>query len=271
LKKDWQDAQSDLLLLQSELQKRTESETSLAAQVSSLATQLSNASIVNGQTTQTLLGRVQSLDDERKTLRFSIHILSRKLYQVSDQLKLMSADQLRLIADAKFQEGQAREAAQAHSEIVVQLKDQDAWLDKIMQERALLQQEVDRQDAEMKQNHEARQDMLKVVQQHAEHLEKNTLERLAFLETTTDIQTQLSGVMGSVVAELPKNKSEEVEGMPEDELVDQVIERILSMHDERTVVIDEENPVEDIVSTKMLESLIANEGAIHLEEEKKED
>ena len=244
LEEDCQLLRKDIRVLKEQLAKRTANEAVLAGQVASLAQQLSETSHNNNDSTNAFVARIDNLEEERKNMRASIHILTHKLFKVGNVVKSMGDDQDRMIEQAKHQETQIVKSIDALSAIMDQLTLQGNWISSAMEERQQLRESVERQQAELNEQQKVRDEIFSAAKEHGELLIVASSKNTTFLNTITSIKGVLAEAMAEELKELP---NEESSYRNADELVDQVMEQILpksSEDEEQEKPVNEEPTVE---------------------------
>lgn len=111
---DWANSQANIAILESQLKKRMENEHLLAAQVSSLASRLSESANGNMKNSR----EIKEFRDQKSTLETTVRLLKERLNNVTTVMETTREKQMSILDDAIAQEETMAKCMESHAQMV---------------------------------------------------------------------------------------------------------------------------------------------------------
>ncbi|KAK1737567.1 hypothetical protein QTG54_011853 [Skeletonema marinoi] len=236
--KDAASAQANVTALEATLQKKIESEKSLASQVSMLASQLASSANSTTEATSHYQVKCEELEGQNSKLRSQIAVLNGKLTTVASALDAMSAEQERIIEAAVKHEQTMATAIEAHKLIVATTAKQESLMEEAAKEREEIVAILMRQAEDSEKTVEDREKVLDMVKELEPMAEAATTERDAVVASVQKQREYMDFMMNGELQFLKKTVSEE-------ENADVIEEKTQEMESKKEEFLTEETPVEE--------------------------
>jgi len=231
-------AQANVTALEATLQKKIESEKSLASQVSMLASQLASSANSTTEATSHYQVKCEELEGQNSKLRSQIAVLNGKLTTVASALDAMSAEQERIIEAAAKHEQTMATAIEAHKLIVATTAKQESLMEEAAKEREEIVAILMRQAEDSEKTVEDREKVLDMVKELEPMAEAATTERDAVVASVQKQREYMDFMMNGELQFLKKTVSEE-------ENADVIEEKTQEMESKKEEFLTEETPVEE--------------------------
>ena len=245
---EWANAQATCAILDSQLKKKMEAEHSLATQVSSLAGQLAVSAAESRETSTKLVKRIRELEDERTTLRDTVHDLSKRLQLIVRLLEDMAVQQNSIIGQAKIHEEMVESTMSAHSQILSDAMAQEVNLERARQEREQIRKMLDNQEEQVRESEEQRAQMMNAIAVQGQHMESTKQARDQIITSVKAMGGDIDGLLDDVLSVIPKA------GEKEAILVDTVINNVMNADTGRHSSLPREKMFDTMLSDVLVSS-----------------
>lgn len=226
LEADCRGLRADIMVLEEQVRVGSETEKSLAGQVSLLASQLQAATESSGSSTTAFTNRIRSLESERETLRFTVQRLSKKLYHVAGLLDNMGKEQNKIVDQALGHEDQSAQIACAQADLLQEVKEQAELVEKARKEKDEVVKFLNDRLEHLEHTEVTKKSVLTAIEEQANQLALTSENRLEFIKGVAELKEQMGDVLDSVYLELPRV-------VPDDDaLVDQVLKIVTGRRSE---------------------------------------
>ncbi len=207
--KDAASAKANATALEATLEKKIESEKSLANQVSQLAAQLASSANTTTEATSHYQEKCEELEAQNNKLKAQIAILNGKLRTVASALDAMSTEQERIVEAAAKHEQTMAAAMEAHKAIVTTTTEQEAVMEEAAKEREEIVAILMRQAEDAEKTVEAREKVLDMVKNLEPMAEAASTERDAVVASVQKQKEYMDFMMNGELQFLKKTTSEE--------------------------------------------------------------
>jgi len=170
-------------VLEAQLKKKIQNEHTLATQVSDLAAKLAEAAGAASTATASYVERIETLEEEKRTLNHSVEMLTEKLEHVAQVLDCMSTEQTRIVSFAARHEAVMAETAEQQQQIMADAARQEQILIDAAREREQIVYILTRQAEEIDKTTHDRERILEAVQTQNAKVAAASQEREELLAT----------------------------------------------------------------------------------------